>query len=53
MEMYNIQENPGESADVATKLPEKNKRSSNILFILILGCWLLLLYLYGGIKGPG
>lgn len=36
-----------------TKPPEKMKRSGTVLFALILGCWLLLLYFTGGLKGPG
>jgi hypothetical protein len=48
-----MRENTGKSADIYTALPENKKQSVDILFILILGCWLLLLYFYGGIKSPG
>jgi hypothetical protein len=39
--------------EMDTKPPEKKKRSGTILLALILGCWLLLLYFSGGLKGPG
>jgi hypothetical protein len=48
-----MQENIEKNADIYTTPPEKNKRSVDIPFILILGCWLLLLYFFGGIKSPG
>jgi energy-coupling factor transporter transmembrane protein EcfT len=48
-----MQENLGKNTGIYTTLPEKNKRSVDILFILILCCWLLLLYFYGGAKAPG
>jgi len=48
-----MQENRDNADKMDTKLPESNKRSVNILFILILVCWLLLLYFYGVVKGPG
>jgi preprotein translocase subunit SecG len=48
-----VQKEQEKRADGDTKPPEKNKRSTNILFILFLVCWLILLYFYGMTKGPG
>jgi hypothetical protein len=48
-----VYENQVNSIDKDTKAPKKNKRSVNILFILILACWLLLLFVYEVVKGPG
>jgi hypothetical protein len=48
-----VQENREKADEKDTKLPESNKQSVNFLFILILVCWLLLLYFYGRAKGPG
>jgi hypothetical protein len=35
------------------KLPEKIKKSGNIVLMTILACWLFLLYFSGAVKGPG
>lgn len=39
--------------DSNPRLPAPDKRRGNIILITILGCWLLLLYFLGGLKGPG
>ncbi len=47
-------EEPNKSTnDSNTQLPAPDKRRGHIIIITILGCWLLLLYLLGGLKGPG
>ncbi len=39
--------------DSDTKPPAPDKRRGNIILITMLGCWLLVLYFLGGLKGPG
>jgi hypothetical protein len=44
---------PDESNNDEIRPPEPKKRSVNVLLILIVACWLIFLYIFGGIKGPG
>ena len=44
---------PDESNSEDARPPEPKKRSVNVLLILIVACWLLFLYVFGGVKGPG
>jgi len=44
---------PDDSGNDDRRPAEPKKKPVNVLLILIVACWLLFLYVFGGIKGPG
>lgn len=44
---------PDDSGNADRRPAEPKKKPANVLLILIVACWLLFLFVYGGIKGPG